>query len=72
VGDIAKKIPGAIQRDNQMAKARKELDWIPRKNYASTRKDFVKSGPKEVPAPMPAPCAAIYAFTKYWKINFNG
>jgi phosphomethylpyrimidine synthase len=27
VGDIAKKIPGAIDRDNRMAKARKELDW---------------------------------------------
>ena len=26
-GDIAKKIPGAIDRDNRMAKARKELDW---------------------------------------------
>jgi phosphomethylpyrimidine synthase len=27
VGDIAKKVPGAIDRDNRMAKARKELDW---------------------------------------------
>jgi len=27
VGDISKKIPGAIERDNQMAKARRELDW---------------------------------------------
>ena len=27
VGDISKKIPGAIERDNLMAKARKELDW---------------------------------------------
>ena len=27
VGDIAKKIPGAIERDNRMAQARKKLDW---------------------------------------------
>jgi phosphomethylpyrimidine synthase len=27
VGDIAKKIPGAIEQDNQMAHARKKLDW---------------------------------------------
>jgi phosphomethylpyrimidine synthase len=33
VGDIAKKVPGAIERDNRMAQARKKLDWKSQENF---------------------------------------
>jgi phosphomethylpyrimidine synthase len=42
VGDIAKNIPGAIERDNKMAEARRDLDWKKQEEICMDPEKFKK------------------------------